>query len=201
MKRSVLAPLGVVIVLGVTCPLRAADRMDVGLLLGSTRATDEGQVLQFERGLTFQATPAWHVWTRDRVRVSIELLFLATPAFEVETPGASLPLEYAALFLTPGVRVTAGRNRAVALWGAVGGGFARYSERNLKQDKSPNPAQQDTNSGALQLGAGVDLRGVGWLGLRGELRDVFTSARNFSISTPRPMVHNVSVSGGLVVRF
>ena len=200
MRRSVLALLAVGIVLAATRPLRAADRMDVGLLLGSTRATDEGQVLQFERGLTFQATSAWHVWTRDRVRVSIELLFLATPAFEVETPGASLPLEYAALFLTPGIRVTAGPNRAVTVWGAVGGGFARYSERNLKQDKSPNPAQQDTNSGALQLGAGVDLRGFGWLGFRGELRDVFTGARNFSIPTPRPKVHNVSVSGGLVVR-
>jgi len=51
-------------------------------------------VLQFERGLTFQATPTWHVWARDGVGMSIELLFLATPAFEVETSGASLPMEY-----------------------------------------------------------------------------------------------------------
>lgn len=199
MPRSVLALLAVGMVFTAR-PLRAADRMDVGLLLGSTRATDEGSALQFDRGRTFQATPAWHVWAQDRVRVSIELLFLATPAVEVATAGASLPLEYASLFLVPGVRVTGGPNRAISVWGAAGGGFARYSERNLKQDTSPNPAQQDTNSGALQLGVGVDLRGFGWLGFRGEVRDVLTGARNFSIPTPRPKVHNVSVSGGLIVR-
>lgn len=34
----------------------AQSRFDVGLLLGSTRATDEGAVLQFDRGTTYQAT-------------------------------------------------------------------------------------------------------------------------------------------------
>jgi hypothetical protein len=43
MRRSVLALLLVVIVLGVTRPACAADQMEVGLLLGSTRATDEGR--------------------------------------------------------------------------------------------------------------------------------------------------------------
>ena len=182
-------------------PAWAADRIDVGLLLGSTRATDEGTVLQFDRGRTFEAAFAWHIRTSDRLRVSFELPLLATPAVEVATAGASLPLEYASLFLTPGVRFTAMPKAAVSYWGAIGGGFARYSERNLKRDKSPNPGQQDTNSGALQIGGGVDVRGFGWLGFRGEVRDVFTGPRNFSVATPKPRVHNVSVAGGLVVRF
>jgi hypothetical protein len=35
-----------------TAEVSAQSRFDVGLLLGSTRATDEGAVLQFDRGTT-----------------------------------------------------------------------------------------------------------------------------------------------------
>jgi len=43
------------------------------------------------------------------------------------------------------------------------------------------------------------VRGVRCLGFRVELRDVYTGARNFSIPVPRPRVHNVIGSGGLVI--
>ena len=84
----------------------AQNRFDVGFMLGSTRATDEGTVLQFDRGTTYQATFAWRVGGTGATSLSIEVPFIASPAFTVTTPGASLPLEYASLYLTPGVRVT-----------------------------------------------------------------------------------------------
>lgn len=179
----------------------AQRRIDVGLLLGSTSVTDEGTVLQFDRGTTFQATFAWRVWRTGTADVSIEVPFIASPAFTVVTPGASLPLEYASLYLTPGVRVTFRPSAPVSFFGAIGGGYARYSESKLKADRSPNPAQRDTNAGAIQFGAGIDVRGFGWLGFRGEVRDVNTGPRTFSIATPGPRVHNIVGSGGLVVRF
>jgi len=111
------------------------------------------------------------------------------------------PLEYASLYLTPGVRVTIRPRSAVSVFGAVGAGYARYTESQLRADRSPNPAQQDTNAGAIGFGGGVDVRGIGWLGFRGEVRDVYTGARRFSIATPGRRVHNVVASGGLVVRF
>ena len=83
----------------------------------------------------------------------------------------------------------------------LGGGYARYSESKRRADDSPNPLQRDTDTGALQFGGGLDVRGFGWLGFRGEVRDVLTGARKFSIPTPAPRVHNVVASGGLVVRF
>ena len=179
----------------------AQSRVDVGLLLGSTRATDEGAVLQFDRATTFQATVAWRTWSSDTAQLSVEIPFIASPAFTVIPPRAGVPLEYASLYLTPGVRATwlpAGR---VSLFGAVGAGYARYSESKLKADRSPNPDQLDTNTGALQFGGGVDVRGLRWLGFRGEVRDIYTGARRFSIAEPGPRVHNVIGSGGLVVRF
>jgi hypothetical protein len=176
-------------------------RFDVGLLLGSTRATDEGAVLTFDRATTYQATFAWDVWRGSTAKVSVEVPFIASPAFTVLNPGASLPLEYASLYLTPAARLTLAPNAPVAVWGSIGGGYARYSESKLRQDRGPNPAQRDTNTGALEFGGGVDVRGFGWLGFRGEIRDIYTGARNFSLATPAPRVHNVVASGGLVVRF
>ena len=182
-------------------PAWADDRIDVGLLLGATTATDEGTALQFGRALTYQATLAWHVWSRNGMGLAIEVPFLASPAFEVETSGGSLPKEYASLYLTPGVRVTLPVRGPVSVFGAVGAGYARYSESKLRANGNPNPSQLDTNTGAFQFGGGVDVRGFGWLGFRGEIRDIVTGSRKFSIPTPGPTVHNVVTSGGLVVRF
>ena len=182
-------------------PASAQTRFDVGLLLGSTTTSDEGGVLQFDRGKTYQATVAWRVWHNDSVRVALEVPFIATPDFNVATSGRGLPKAYAALYLTPGVRVTLFPDRAVSVFGAAGAGYARYSESKLRLDGSPNPGQRDTNTNAFQFGAGVDVRALRWLGFRAELRDLCTGARTFSISTPGERVHNVVVSGGLVLRF
>lgn len=193
-----MALLGLVLTAGAA---RGDDRVDVGLLLGSTRATDEGTVLQFGRALTYQATFAWRVWKNDRAAVSIEVPFVASPAFEVATPDNSLPKEYASLYLTPGVRVTVPVRGAVSAFVAGGGGYARYSESKLRRDDSRNPSQQDTNTGALQFGGGITVRTWSWLGFRGEIRDVYTGARRFSIPTPGPSVHNVVASGGFALEF
>lgn len=199
MKAPTLAALLVWSLLA--APASADTRADVGLLLGSTRATDDAPVLQFDRATTYQLTFGWRIWQRGTVRLSADLPFIASPAFTVTTPGPSLPLEYASLYLTPGLRVTILPAGPVSVFGAVGAGYARYSESKLRADRSPNPLQRDTNTGAVAVGGGVDVRGFGRLGFRAEIRDVYTGPRNFAITTPRNRVHNVVASGGLVVRF
>ena len=191
----------VYVILGLwSAPALAQARYDVGLLLGSTRATNEASVLQFERATTYQATFAWRIWLRGATGVSIEVPFIASPAFEVAAPTGSLPKEYASLYLTPGVRVTVSPKGPVSLFGAIGAGYARYSESKTRINGSPNPQQRDTNTDAIQFGGGVDVCVIRWIGLRGELRDVYTGARNFSIQTPGDRVHNVVASGGFALR-
>ena len=179
----------------------AQTRYDVGLLLGATRTSDEGEALAFDRATTYQATFAWRAWEGSKVAVSLEVPFLASPAFTVATAGGSLPKEYAALYLTPGARLTFNPNGLVSVFGSAGGGYARYSESKERANGSPNPSQRDINTGAFQFGGGVDVRALRWLAFRGEVRDVYTGARNFSIVTPHDHVHNVVVSGGFVLRF
>jgi hypothetical protein len=67
---------------------------------------------------------------------------------------------------------------------------------STRADRTPNPLQRDTNSGAVEFGGGMDVRGFSWLGFRAEIRDVYTGRRHFAIATPGHRVHNVVVSGG-----
>jgi hypothetical protein len=189
------------IVAGLASPAAAQSRFDVGFLIGPTFATNEAPALEFGQGTTYELAFAWHVWRGREVMLSFELPFIASPAFTTRTPGAALPKEYATAFVTPAIRATWFTDRPISVFGSIGGGYARYSESKLREDNGPNPQQLDTNTGALEFGGGVDVRGPGWVSFRGEVRDVVTGVREFSIPTPGNRVHNVSVSGGLVVRF
>jgi hypothetical protein len=187
--------------LGSVAPIWAQDRFDVALLIAPTFATQETPALEFGRGTTYQLTFGWRIWRSGSTSVSLEVPFIASPAFTTRTPGAALPKEYATAFLTPSGRVTFLTDRTLSIFGSVGGGYARYSESKLREDNGPNPLQLDTNTGALQFGGGVDIRGPEWISFRGEVRDVWTGVREFSVPTPGHHVHNVSISGGIVARF
>jgi hypothetical protein len=183
-----------------TAEAAGQGRFDVALLLGSTGATDAGPTLQFDRGKTYQATFAWRVWERDAVALAVEVPFITSPAFNVVR--ADRPTyAYASLYLTPGVRVAAFPRRTVSVFGAVGGGYALYTEGQTRIDGAPNPQPRDTNTDAIQFGGGVDVRALQWLAFRGEVRDINTGARQFSIPTPHERVHNVIVSVGFLVGF
>src|SRR5262249_55499714 len=136
-KGSSMSRLRAMFVIGVLLIARsvaADDRFDIGLLLGATTVSNEGAVLQFDRALTYQATFGWRIWAGDRVALSVEVPFLASPAFTVTTPDGSLPKEYASLYLTPGVRATLPIRGRVSAFGALGAGYARYSESKLRRD-------------------------------------------------------------------
>lgn len=179
----------------------AQSRSDIGLLGGWTKASAEGSVLQFNFGTTYEASYARRIWTSDRLDVAIEVPFLATNSITIQTPGALLPREYAEFSLTPGIRLMVEPRRLVSVFGVVGGGFAQYEESALRADGGPNPAPPANTVGAVSFGGGVDVRSGSWLGLRGEVRDVVTGARRFSIPTAGASVHNIVTTLGLVIRF
>ncbi|HKB11026.1 MAG TPA: hypothetical protein VKD69_10240 [Vicinamibacterales bacterium] len=178
----------------------AQDRIDVGVLGGWTKPGGEGAVLQFNYGTTYEVSLARRIAATDRVDLAIEIPFLATNSLSIKTPGASLPREYAVLSLTPGIRVMFAPRRTVSLFVVAGGGFAAYDESKLRADGSPNADAQSNSTGAVAFGAGLDVRSGSWLGLRGEVRDVVTGARRFSIPTPGGHVQSVVATVGLVIR-
>lgn len=181
-------------------PAAAQSTYDIGVLTGWLKTSSAG-ALTFHVGPNYEVTFARRLWRGDAASVAVEIPFFAQNSISTKTPGALLPREYASFFLTPGVRIHAHPDRAVSVFGTVGGGYARYSESKLREDGGPNPQQRDTNSGAVQFGAGIDVRGGSWLALRGEVRDIVTGARQFSIATPDDMVHNIVIALGAAIRF
>ena len=156
--------------------------------------------MQFNFGTTYEVSFARRIWSGDQIDLAIEVPFLATNSLSIKTPGASLPREYAGLSLTPGIRVMSAPKRTASVFVAVGGGFAAYEESKLRADGTRNVAAQSNRTGAVSFGGGIDVRSGSWLGLRGEVRDVVTGARRFSIPTPGERVHNLVTTIGLVIR-
>jgi hypothetical protein len=181
-------------------PCFAQSPADIGLLGGWTKPSDEGSVLQFNFGTAYEASFAKRILASDRIDVAVEVPFVAANSLSIKTPGASLPREYAALFLTPGIRLMFAPRRQISAFGAIGGGFASYDESALRADGGPNPGRQTNSTGAISFGGGVDVRTRSWLGLRGEVRDIVTGARRFSLATPGGRAQHVIVTVGLVIR-
>ena len=181
-------------------PAFAQGRTDIGLLVGWMKPSAEGSVMQFNFGTTYEVSFARRIWSNDRIDLAFEVPFLAANSFSIKTPGASLPREYAALSLTPGIRVMLAPRRMASVFVAVGGGFAAYEESKLRADGNPNVGSQSNITGAVSFGGGIDVRSGSWLGLRGEIRDVMAGARRFSIPTPGDRVHNLVTTVGVVIR-
>jgi len=80
----VMAMIAVAVVL-CGSPASGESRFDVGLLLGSTTATDEDGALRFKRATTYQATFDVRVWRSSAVTLGIEVPFIASPAFDVDS--------------------------------------------------------------------------------------------------------------------
>lgn len=200
MRRSLLASVTCLLVVFGSSWASAQGRVDIGALGGWTKPSAAGSVMQFNYGTTYELSVARRLWASDRLDLAIEVPFLATNSLSVKTPGASLPREYAVLSVTPGIRVMSALKGMVSVFGAVGGGFASYDESSLRTDGSPNPAAQSNSTGAVSFGGGIDVRTGSWLGLRGEVRDVITGARRFSIPAPDERVQNLVITVGMVIR-
>jgi hypothetical protein len=198
--RKIIVAVMYLALCGWSGPASAQSRTDIGLLGGWMKPGAEGSVMQFNFGTTYEVSFARRIWSADRLDVAVEVPFLATNSLSVKTPGASLPREYAGLSLTPGIRVMFAPRRRASVFVAVGGGFAVYEESKLRADGNPNVGSQSNSTGAVSFGGGIDVRSGSWLGLRGEVRDVITGARSFSIPTPGERVHNLVTTIGLVFR-
>src|SRR5205809_702839 len=159
---TAVAVAGVVIGVG-RAETAAQSRFDVGLLLGSTRTTDEGTVLQFDRGTTYQATFAWPVWRTDAAELSVEVPFIASPAFTVV------------------------------------GNFSLATLVSRNSDSSHN--SRAGHPGWLRCSLLTYFRYARSSRLAIRAPRSGTYATNHCYGTLGPRVHNVILSGGLVVRF
>lgn len=188
-------------------PAAAQGRNEVGLLLGARVASDPGVTpnLQIGKSLAYQLTYAHWFLRGEGAAVALEIPFAALPSQDINSSALTAPRNFAAIYVTPGIRVKLAPSRGISPWASVGGGYARFDESSTLLTGSPNPFTTGTNKGALQFGGGVDLRAPAQLLLpisfRVEVRDFYSGQPRFNAITTSSVQHNVLVSGGLVLRF
>ena len=206
MNRKLVAPL-VLLFLSLLPAAAAADyKNEVGLLLGGIRTPNRSIVpgpgsIEASTGIAFQATYARLLKQTERVGIYFEVPFVASPLQDVSSANTAVPLNYASLFVTPGVKFKFRPQQKVSPFFAVGGGFARFDESEDLVTNLPNPGPRGTSTGVLQFGGGFDVKVFSRISLRGEVRDFYSGRPQFNVSTESDRQHNVVFSGGFVVHF
>jgi hypothetical protein len=206
-RRLTILCLGVAGLFAAGTPRAKAEGNEVGLVIGSTLTP--GQNLSAGGAITFNSSLALGAeYDRkvagDRLAVYGGVDFLASP-FDVKLgrrPANSIR-QYAYLFLTPHVKVKFNARGSIAPWLSFGAGYAGFTE-------TPNPGvsgfRPGTHTNTLQFGGGVDTRpairllGIP-IGARFEVRDFYSGTPNYNQALTSSRQHNVTVTGGLLLRF
>ncbi len=118
-----------------------------------------------------------------------EVHLLASPNRKNKIANPLGSRDEAALFATPGLRVSFWPKERLSPFVAGGFGWGAYEQSALLQNGLPFPGSRTTNHGALQFGGGLDVRTLNWLAFRGDFRNFYSGGR-----------HNPTVSIGFQLR-
>ena len=129
-----------------------------------------------------------------------EFEFVAIPNRALTAASATVPQNYASLYLTPGVRLKFLPASRLSPWAAIGGGYGLY-QQSAQLSNGQNTTNKFLNRGVIDYGGGLDYRLFRFIGLRGEVRDFFSGNPNLSVALSSSTQHNVVASGGITLRF
>lgn len=169
----------------------------IGGIVGTTRSPS----LKLNPDVGLQANYAHHLQSWGNLALYAEVNLLASPLREVVSGVSSATRDVSSLYLTPGLRLKLFPHSRISPYALIGGGLAWYEQSQRQLDGATNPAPRELLRGAFDFGGGTDLRVLKFLALRGEVRDFYTGSPAFNLASPNGGQHNVSITGGLVVRW
>ena len=129
-----------------------------------------------------------------------EIEFVAIPNRPLTAATATVPQNYASLYLTPGLRLKFLPGSRLSPWVVVGGGYALY-QQSAQLSNGQNTTNKFLNRGVFDYGGGLDYRLFRFIGLRGEVRDFFSGNPNLNVALSSSTQHNVVASGGIILHF
>src|ERR1700756_3024002 len=129
-----------------------------------------------------------------------ELEFVAIPNRALTAASATVPQNYASLYLTPGVRLKFLPGSRLSPWAAIGGGYGLY-QQSAQLSNGQNTTNKFLNRGVFEYGGGLDYQLFRFVGLRGAVRDLFFGNPNLNLALSTGTQHNVVASGGIILRF
>src|ERR1700758_620851 len=126
-----------------------------------------------------------------------ELEFVAIPNRALTAASATVPQNYASLYLTPGVRLKFLPASRLAPWAALGGGYGLY-QQSAQLSNGQNTTNKFLNRGVFEYGGGLDYRLFRFIGFGGEGRGFFSGNPNLHAALSSSSQHNVVASGGII---
>ena len=207
-KQAVLAVLMAVSFLGATSSAQE-EKNELTGVIGRIFISDQGiqgatyfnPYVRSGKGLTFEVNYARHLFLTPIFGVSGEVPAVFNLDEDLNSGSDVVPKDYKQIFVTPAVRVNLFPYTAVSPWVSFGGGFAHFSENKDLIYYGTNPGGS-TTSGAIQGGAGLDVRLWHRFSIRGEFRDFWSGTPDLPLAdTGKTRQHNFFVGGGLVWHF
>ena len=141
----------------------------------------------------------------SRTDLWLDVPALVGPNHKIRSNSPQLPTSIATFYVTPGLRLAVPTHSPISPWASFGGGYALYETSDFLSGGRNNPTIH-TNTGALQLGAGADIKTPLHILLpisaRAEFRDFYTLTQPiYFASVANSSQHNLTVSGGLLIHF
>jgi hypothetical protein len=185
----------------------SAQVNDVSAGLGRTFISDQGvqgtnlidSNIHFGDGFSYSLSYGRRLVDIGIASLTVEVPFVHDPTVGLNYGNNVVPKDFSAFYLTPSVRVNAFPHFAVSPWISGGGGFAHFSPSSHLEYGGASAGKSST-TGAIQLGAGLDVTLIGPIKLRGELRDFYTGEPDFNLK-PQKHMHNLFAGAGLVLNF
>jgi opacity protein-like surface antigen len=194
------------------CMLQAnaavAQNNQVSALIGRTFVSDQGipganftnPIVHFGNGLTFEGSYARHLLGSGFTRIWGEVPAAINFDEDLATGANVIPEGYKSIFVTPAVRANFFSTTAISPWASFGGGFAYFKPSSTLLFGGSSPSKSNT-TGALQFGAGLDVRFHPKFSVRGEVRDYWTGVPDLNVKTTNTRQHNYFVGGGIIYHF
>ena len=191
-----------------TSLVACAQENQLSGLIGRTFISDQGIIggtppnpaVHFGNGLTFEVNYGRHLLGQGFTRLYVEVPAQFNLDEDLNGPNA-VPESYKSFFVTPSARANFFAMTAINPWLSFGGGFAHFAESSNAVFFGPNPGKTGTTTGALQFGAGLDVRFKPRWMIRGGFRDFWTGTPELNVDTGKSRQHNYFVGGGIVWLF
>ena len=178
-------------------------------LIGRTFISDQGipganypdPTIHFGNGLTFEANYSRHLLGSGFSRLWVEVPAEFNLDQDLNAGANVIPEGYKSIFVAPSARVNFFAMTAISPWVSFGGGFALFNLSSQLVYGGNNPSSGNHATGALQGGAGLDVRFHPKFSARLAVRDFWTGAPDLNVNSYKGHQHNFFVGGGIVYHF
>ena len=209
MKRTIVLAAVLGSLLTLISRASAQEKNELTGLFGRTLVSDQGvtgtstpgALLTSGAGLSLEANYGRRLLDLGLVGLTGEVPFVVNFKQNVHYDLNLVPKDYKSFFVTPSIRANLFPDNGLSPWVSVGGGFGYFKESSSLEFFGPNPGKTGPTSGVFQVGAGLDIKLLSRLSLRGQVRDFFSGIPQLNVDTGKSRQHNFFVGGGVVWHF